>query len=374
MSGGRLRIGVNLGGLEWLALEPGDRAMLQALTVATEAPTSEVELVLYAPGRVRALQPLFARMEHHVLPTPGPLKLLRPGTEAAWLRGAARAHGLDAVHDLRPGASTPIGVPRLVSVHSATRADLDRVARRIPAGRPGGRALTNADVVIAPTVGLADRLVAEAGVPADRIHLVPWPVPETDEPMPIDTVRARFGVIGRIVLLDATQAGPDQVAAWIRVMKYLGQRHVETTLVVVGTVAGHPDVEQAVTDLGMDARVARLAECRPSVWSALVRNAELVAAPSVTGAFCSGALEAMWFGVPVIAEAGSPAAEVADSAAAVHPPGDEAAITLEVHRILSDPASHRSRSEAGRAVATDFTARRTLEELVAAYRSVLVPL
>ena len=75
----------------------------------------------------------------------------------------------------------------------------------------------------------------------------------------------------------------------------------------------------------------------------------------------------------IVADAGS-LPELVGPAGAVVPPGDDAQLAVELHRVLSDPEHAAAMADAGRARAAEFTPERTADAMVAAYRSAAVGL
>jgi alpha-1,3-rhamnosyl/mannosyltransferase len=374
-----VRIGVNLSWLVPGVVGGSEEATTRALRALGAKRSSEVEVVLFGLDALRRAHPdLTAAFETHTLPLPGRVKPLRVVAEHTWLRAMVVRHGVKALHDAGGTSAGRIGVPRIVTVHDIQ-----------PLEHPGNfhpvrvaylryavpRAVSSAAEVIVPSQFVKDRLVDRLHADPDRIDVVPWSAPPPVEPMPIETVRARYGIIGSIVLVPAiTYPHKDHVVA-IRAMRHLVDRHAETTLVLTG---GEGPAEQQVMDeverQGISERVVRTGRIPATAVAALFEHAAAVVVPSRYEGFGIPALEAMAAGTPVIVSDAGSLPEVVGDAGVVFPAGDDAQLAVALHRVLGDPEHRRELSAAGLVRAKEFTPERTADGLLAAYRKVAASL
>jgi alpha-1,3-rhamnosyl/mannosyltransferase len=373
-----LRVGVDLCRIDPSALRPVDHAVLDTIEAAAAVGPDDVELVLFASRRLRAARPaLFGAFEAHTLPFPPGVAPARLAAEATWLRAAVRRARVDLVHDAGGTSPTRPDVPTIVSVHDLAPFERPRGIGRLRVAHHRHvvpRAVEAASAVTVPSAFVRDRLVALFGVEEAKVHVVPWPLPPHEEPARIETVRARHGIIGQIVLLPgSTRAEQEQIVA-VRAMRHLAARH-ETTLVLLGEQGpAETRVAAEIESLGLQDRVVRLGSVSPPVRSALYEHAAVVLHPAVYEGFADAVLEAMACGVPVVVAAAGAAPELVGDAGAVIPPGDDAQLAIEVHRVLDDAEWRRRMVAAGLEQARGHTAPRVAERLLAAYRSVLVSL
>jgi glycosyltransferase involved in cell wall biosynthesis len=93
--------------------------------------------------------------------------------------------------------------------------------------------------------------------------------------------------------------------------------------------------------------------------------------PSFYEGFGLPVLEAMRRGVPVACSDRSSLPEVAGDAALIFDPGDQAAVTAALTRLLDDPALRDRLRAAGREQSARFTWRATAEATAASYRRAL---
>ncbi len=375
----RLRVGVNL---SWI--DPGDpvpaaHAMCDTLRAIAADPPDDVEIVLFGRSSFRRAHPdLAAAFETHTVPMPSGARLLRVLAERTWLRVAVARAAVDVFHDAGGTASGSVGVPRILSVHDLS-----------PLERPRGvgllrvayhrlvvpRAVERATTVVVPSEFVRDRVEERLGVDSSAVQVVPWPLPPHEQAAPIDTIRARYGIIGQIVLLPASTRPDAEHLVAVRAMRHLVSRHKETTLVLLGGEgASERKVHEAIRSLGIEDRVVRIGSVSPAVRAALYEHAAVVVYPAVYGGFAYQVLEAMACGVPVIvADAGAAPELVCDAGAVIHS-GDDAQLAVEIHRILDDSSWRAARVRDGLDRARAYTADQTAEGLLLAYRSVMAGL
>ena len=374
-----MKVGVNLCWLVPGVVGGSEEATTRALHALADRMPSDLEVVLFGLRALRGAQPeLVRRFETHTLPIPGRLKPVRVLAEHTWLRAMVAAHRIDLLHDAGGTSPGRMRARRVVTIHDLQPLEIPgnfnpvRVAylrRTVP------RAAAGADRILVPSEFVRGRVAERLGTDPDRIDVVPWSVPRPTESTPIETVRARYGIIGKIVLLPAiTYPHKDHVVA-IRAMDHIAERHPETTLVLTGGVG---PAEQAVLDeierLDVGHRVVRTERTSGAVIASLFEHAEVVLFPSRYEGFGIPALEAMDAGVPVIVADAGALPEVVGDAGVVIPPGDDVQLAVELHRILSDPERRATLSAAGRARAAEFSPQRTADAMVAAYRSAMVDL
>lgn len=370
----RFRVGVDLCRIDPAALRPADHAVLDTLEAAT-ATGADVELVLFASRALAAARPaLFDAVESHAAPFPAGVPAARVAAELSWLRWAVGRARLDVLHDAGGTSPARSDLPAVVSVHDLTPLDRPGSVGRVRVAyhrRVVPRALTAACTVVVPSAFVERRLVDAFAVEPDKVRVVPWPLPPHPEAAPIDTVKARRGIMGRIVLLPAATDPEHEHLVALRAMHHLAGRHKDTTLVLLGAAgAAERRVAAEIRRLGLDDRVVRIDDASEAVRSALVEHAAAVVDPSVYGGFAHAVLEAMACGVPVVVSDVGAAPELVEGAGAVFPHGDEAQLAIELHRVLDDAQWRQRMVDAGLQRARAHTAPCAAEELLAAYRSV----
>lgn len=374
MRTGRLRVGINLCWLVPGIVGGSEEATTRVLRAIADDAPSDVEIVLFGQRSLHEAHPdLVERFETHTARVPGGSKALRVLAEHTWLRLAVRRHRIDLVHDAGGTSPGRIGVPRVLTIHDIQPLELPRnfspvkvvyLRWAIP------HAVSGASRVLVPSDFVRERLVERLGADPARIDVVPWTVPEPDEGTPIEAVRARYGIIGSIVLVPGiTYPHKDHVVA-IRAMRHIASRHGETTMVLTGGEGpSEATVLAEIEAQGMADRIVRTGRVPGPVISALFRHATMVLVPSRYEGFGVPALEAMAVGTPVVVADAGALPEVVGAGGVVVPAGDDAQLAVEMHRILSDPEHRRSLSTAGRERATAFGPPVAASATLAAYRS-----
>lgn len=376
---GPLRVGVDLCGIDPGALGPTGHAVLDLLGAVGQAEADDIEVVLFASRRLAKARPdTFDRLESHVLPLPlatGPLRLL---TDRAWLPGALRRARVDVLHHATGTPSVSSPVPRILTIDDLAPIEqprgLDR-ARALQARRTLPEAVRQAAATVVPSAYVRDRIVDVLGADPARVAVVPWPLPPHPAATPIDTVMARYGIIGKIVLVPSSDRSGQAHLVAVRAMKHLASRHKDTTVVLLGG-GDEPAkaVQEAIRTLGLTERVMHLGTVPDPVRSALYEHAAVVVDLAIETGFAHDVLEAMACGVPVVVADAGAAPELVGDAGAVVAPGDEAQLAVEVHRVLDDAGWRRRMVDSGLERAGSSTAPRAAEALLATYRSVMAAL
>ncbi len=296
-----------------------------------------------APAAVAA--PVPPRAHLHRLPIPGrslPL-LARLGLPAERLAGGARVfHWTDYVMPPVGRAGTVLTVHDLAFVRDATwhGANAAVLTERTRA------AIAAADVVIAPSRASAADVRTFA--PAADVRVVPFgadhvpaaravrrPI-EGDYALAIGTLEPRKNHLGLL-------------AAWRRL------REPRPRLVLVGRRGWEcGDLEAAIRGAAAEGWLTWLPAADDATAWALLQHAQLLVAASHWEGFGFPPLEAMQAGVPVVANACAPFAELTGGAALLVDAADPAALAGAIERVLRDPALAAALAAEGRARAAAF--------------------
>jgi glycosyltransferase involved in cell wall biosynthesis len=105
----------------------------------------------------------------------------------------------------------------------------------------------------------------------------------------------------------------------------------------------------------LEGRVVRTGYVDDPTRTALLRGASVVAYPSLEEGFGLPVLEALAVGAVVVTTTGSAMEEVADGAALLVPPGDEAALAGALEAVLAGGPDVERRREAGPRTAAPYT-------------------
>jgi glycosyltransferase involved in cell wall biosynthesis len=292
---------------------------------------------------------------------------------------APRRHEFDLVHDNQclgtgllgmmddgfPMAATlhhPITVDRDLDMEHATspwkRATLRRwyafldmqmkVARRIP------RLIT---------VSQSSRrdIVAQMGVPEDRLHIVPVGVDQQSF-RPIPEVPR---VPGRIMTTASADVPMKGLVPLLEAVAKLRVEREDAHLVVIGKQKEKSKIPAVLDRLGLEHVVEFVSGVPQERIVELYASAEVAVVPSLYEGFSLPAIEAMSCGVPLVATTGGALPEVVGDAALTVPPNDPSALAIAVGQMLDDAELRARIGAAGRDRVLDrFTWRRSAEGMI----------
>ena len=212
-----------------------------------------------------------------------------------------------------------------------------------------------ADAVVVPSPSAATVARDWAGVPGDRVVVIPNAVDPADWPAAASSTDVAF--LGR---LDPIKDVPTLVAAMARLP--------DMNLHVYGDGPDRPRIERSIADHHVADRVTlHGAVDRPQ--AALARAGVLVL-PSLAEGFGLVLIEAMAAGVPVVATDVPGVRDVVRDGVTglLVPPGDPAALAAAVARLSADPTLRHRLTTAARA---DVRDRFTWAAVLPAYRRLL---
>ena len=252
-----------------------------------------------------------------------------------------------------------------------------RNLRTVKPPLPGRRLLERAvnrlvTLVVANSQAVAEDVMDDEGLPAHRIAVIRNGVEIPEERLGEGGRPPGLPAGGRIMVCVANlrqgKGHPDLLVAAAEVLP----RFPDVSLVLVGEGHLRPAIEEAVARYGLVGRVLLLG--RRNDVPALLAAADLFVLPSHEEGLPNALLEAMAYGVPVVATAvgGTPEAVEDGVSGLLVPPRDPGALAKAMTVLLSDPPAARRLGQMGRArVAKFFTLDRMVEETEALYGALL---
>ena len=214
-------------------------------------------------------------------------------------------------------------------------------------------------------------IVAQMGVPAERLHIVPVGVdPETFRPLP-DVARVR----GRVMTTTSSDVPMKGLAPLIEAIAKVRTERDDVELVIIGKPKDRSTIPALIERLGLEKTVRFVSGVTTERIVELYAEAEVAAVPSLYEGFSLPAVEAMACGVPLVATTGGALPEVVGTdgeTGLLVPPGDVGALAAALLRALGDADLRARVGAAGRARVLDrFTWRATAVGTVENYRALL---
>jgi glycosyltransferase involved in cell wall biosynthesis len=250
--------------------------------------------------------------------------------------------------------------PELVGMSARARTSTRLLARA--AARAADRVITGAEVAAAD-------LTATFGVPRAKIDVVPHAARAPHvAPAPEDGVRKRLGLGSRRVVLSVGQRRPyKNLESLVRALAAVDDQDVALVLAGAPGPSDAP-IEALGAELGVADRVILCSWLEEEDLEALYALATCVMQPSLIEGFGLPVLEAMVRGAPVGCSDRSTLGEIAGDAALTFDPGDQAAITQAMRRLLGDAALRDDLARRGAARASGYTWERTARATAEVYR------
>jgi glycosyltransferase involved in cell wall biosynthesis len=270
-----------------------------------------------------------------------------------------RAGAVVSVHDL-----TPLHHPELCNPATLAYPGLIRTALRRGAWVHTDSAFVAGEVIDAFGADPARVRVVAPGVP---------PAIEMD-PTTTRTVAAAFLPAGvrHYILAVGTAEPRKDLPGLVRAFDELADRHEDLALVLAGPPGwGEEALDAAIVGARAASRVVRTGWLEQAALDALLREAAVLAFPSLYEGFGFPPLEAMAAGVPVVATRAGSLPEVLGDGASMVDVGDHDGLVEALDKVLTDPELRFRLITAGAERAALFSWESCGEGLAHLYRDVV---
>jgi glycosyltransferase involved in cell wall biosynthesis len=214
-------------------------------------------------------------------------------------------------------------------------------------------------------------IVAQMGVRADRLHIVPVGVdPEIFHPIP-----AIARVPGRLMTTTSSDVPMKGLVPLLEALAKARTERDDIELVIIGKAKEKSKIPALIERLALQDSVQFVSGVATERIVELYAETEVAVVPSLYEGFSLPAIEAMACGVPVVATTGGALPEVVGThgeTGLLVPPGDPGALAHMILRALDDAELRARIGAAGRARVLDkFTWRATAIGTVDNYRALL---
>lgn len=232
-----------------------------------------------------------------------------------------------------------------------------------------------ADALIADSEATRRDLVRLAGIPAERVAVIPLGVEEQYRPQPpeaVAAVRARYGLPARYVLYLGTIEPRKGIDTLIDAFARIAGRFPEHRLVLGGKKGWYwEQILARIAANGLEARVQVTGYLDAGDLPAVYAGADVFAFPSRYEGFGLPVLEAMACGTPVVCSDSSSLPEIAGNAALQVAPDDTGGLAAALAWLLDDRTLAGELAARGMAQARPFTWARTALATLDVYKRVL---
>jgi len=312
--------------------------------------------------RATLYAPVHTRLEQYLLP----LELLRFPLDLM--------HSTDFIPPLRSSVPTVITVHDLAFLHwphfltkdsAAYYGQIDRGVRR-------------ARHIIVPSESTKKDLIAQLGVPKDKVSVIYEAADESFVPLPIAQTRReimqRYGLPETFLLFVGTIEPRKNVDGLLRAFRHLLDKYnIENVGLAIAGGRGwlYEEVLDQIHSLNLDRQVFMLGRVGDDDLHKLYVAARCHVHPAHYEGFGLPPLEAMACGTPTIVSNVSSLPEVVGDAALLVSPQNWEELAVAIHRLLTDDELHAELREKGLQRARCFSWTQAAERTLEVYRRVV---
>jgi glycosyltransferase involved in cell wall biosynthesis len=210
-------------------------------------------------------------------------------------------------------------------------------------------------------------------VPPQKIHIIHNPVREWGLVESVATFRQRWGLDGRIISYVGRHDPYKNILGLIRAMAILQHLYNGPLQLVIAGRLDHryPEAYEEVHHLGLADKVVFCGYLNDASLGALYKASDVFVCPSFYEGFGMPPIEAMSFGIPVVASNRTALPEVLGNAALFIDPANPQEMAETIMRVLLQPTLARQLRQAGLKRAAEFSPQRAAKQYVDLYRQLL---
>lgn len=230
--------------------------------------------------------------------------------------------------------------------------------------------------IVTPTNAVRRSIASATRIPSSKVHAIHHGPsseyrPERDERY-LSLTRKSLRLPPRFILHVGNIASHKNHRTVIKALKGIVGRGLSVDLVCVGWDShGAREVRRLPAEYGIPERVHFVGQVEQRWMNGLYNLAAVVVLPSWLEGFGLPVLEAMAAGTPVVASSIPAVKEVADDAAWLVPPDDQAAWTDALSAVLTDRELAQEMRRRGLARAQQFSWKQSAAKHASLYRSIL---
>jgi len=233
-----------------------------------------------------------------------------------------------------------------------------------------------ADALIAVSENTKKDTVRLLGVPGDKITAIPHGVGEEFRPITdaalLESIRRKYKLPQDFILNVGFVEPRKNLTLLMKSYQQLHSQGISLPLVIVGGLGWmYEDVFRQAESLGIKEQVYFTGYVPDHDLPIIYNLARVFVYPSIYEGFGLPPLEAMACGTPLITTAVSSMPEHVGDAGILIPPQDEKALTNALQKLINDSTLQEELSSKGPERASQFTWKRTAQETIKVYQSVL---
>ena len=239
------------------------------------------------------------------------------------------------------------------------------------------RGVRHARHIIVPSHSTKNDVIAQLGVPENKISVIYEAAASLYRPLPIEETRAamakRFGIPTNYIFFISTIEPRKNIGGLLQAFHHLRTKYnlTDTALVLAGKQGWlYEEVYETVEKLGLQDSTFFVGRVSDEELHQLYVGARCHVHPAFYEGFGLPPLEAMACGTPTVVSNTSSLPEVVGDAALMFDPNDWEEMAVAIRRLLTDEELHAEMSEKGLRRAATFSWSRAAAETLQVYQRV----